>query len=64
MKPKYYLLVFPHVEDRRFIELQLQDGERNLLAANVITKNQLNLDGIVELQLRDINDVYSKGEIT
>lgn len=63
MNPKFYLLIFPHVEDRRFVEVQLQDGERNLVAANVILKHQLNLDGIVELQLRDIADVYTHGKI-
>lgn len=63
MKPLYYLLIFPHVEDRRFVEIQLQDGERNLLAANVVLANQINTEGIKEFQLKDINDIYTKGQI-
>lgn len=63
MKPKFYLLIFPHVEDRRFVELQLQDSERNLLAANVVLATQINADGIREFQLREIADVYEKGQI-
>lgn len=63
MKPKFYLLIFPHVEDRRFVELQLQDGERNLIAANVVLATQINTDGIKEFQLKDVIDVYEKGQI-
>lgn len=56
-------MIFPHVEDRRFVELQLQDGERNLLAANVILATQINTDGLKEFQLKDIEDIYEKGQI-
>lgn len=45
------------------MEVQLQDGERNLLAANVVLAYQINTDGIKEFQLKDVEDVYTKGEI-
>lgn len=63
MKPLYYLLIFPHVEDRRFVEIQLQDVNRNLIAANVVLATQINTDGIKEFQLKDIEDIYTKGQI-
>lgn len=63
MKPKFYLLIFPHVEDRRFVEVQLQDAERNLIAANVVLAAQINTDGIKEFQLKDVQDVYERGQI-
>lgn len=63
MKPLFLLWIFPHVEDRRFVEIQLLDGEKNLLAANVVLASQINTDGIKQFVLRSVEDVYEKGQI-
>lgn len=63
MSPKFYLFIFPHVEDRRFVEIQIQDEQHNLIAANVVLKTQLDQDGIKTFQLREPHEVYEKGQI-
>lgn len=59
-----FLYIFPHVEDRRFVEIQLQDEGHNVVAANVVLQHELQGDGIHVIQLRSPEQVYTKGQIT
>ena len=64
MASTLHLFVFPHVEDRRFVEIQLVDCHQ-VVAANVILQIHFQSigDGLRCFELRPPDEIYSKGKI-
>lgn len=63
MNKRLWLYIFPHVEDRRFVEVQLHNENHEVLAANVVLATQFTGDGIRTIVLRSPDEVYTKGQI-
>jgi len=61
----FHLFIFPHVEDRRFVEIQLVDRDHQIVAANVVLQIHFQFigDGLRCFQLRPPDEIYSKGKI-